>query len=134
MNPPHDDTDTAALWRLTVEQRRQIYEEEKRRIAETTPTFSKKTKIIAAVYLLGCLLLYFGITNAVMEFWNNSVWKLEPESDFFESLVEAAVTLIRPFLAVLIASWFVAIPVAIVYGLCAGIWTLLRRLVNRDDD
>ena len=83
MHSSEDDTDTAALWRLNAEQRQQIYEEEKRRIAHTTPAFSKKTKIIAAVYLLGCLLAYFGVTNAVIDFWSTHTWKLRPELDFF---------------------------------------------------
>ncbi len=67
MNLSEDDTDAAALWRLSAEQREQIYEDEKRRIKHDAPTFSKKTKIITAVYILGCLLLYFGVTNAVIE-------------------------------------------------------------------
>jgi hypothetical protein len=136
MNPSQDDADTTNLWRLTAEQRRQIYEEEKRRIEHTTPTFSKRTWIIAAVYLLGCLLLFFGITNAVMDFWSTHTWNLKPESDFFESLIEAAVTLIRPFLAVVLTFWAVVIPPAIVWGLWlwgADIPRFLKRLVNRDD-
>jgi uncharacterized membrane protein HdeD (DUF308 family) len=119
MNSSQDDTD-----------------EEKRRIADTSPLFSKKTKIIAAVYLLGCLLLYFGITNAVMDFWSTHTWKLKPESDLVESLFEAAVTLIRPFLAVVLTFWAVAIPPLIVLGLWswgADIVRFLKRLVNRDN-
>jgi Trk-type K+ transport system membrane component len=78
-----DDADTVALWRLTAEQRRQIYEEEKSRIEKASPEFSKRTKIIAAIYLLGCLLLYFGISTAVMEFWSTRTWTLKPESQIF---------------------------------------------------
>jgi hypothetical protein len=140
MNSSHHDTDTAATWRLTAEQRQQIYEEERRRIADKAPAFTKKTKIIAAVYLLGCLLIYFGITNAVMDFWSTHTWKLKPESEFFESIIGATVTLIRPFLAVVLTFWAVAIPPGIVLGLwCwrADIVRFLKRLVNRgkrDDD
>jgi uncharacterized membrane protein HdeD (DUF308 family) len=136
MNSSQDDTDTAALWRLTAEQRQQIYEEEKHRIAHTTPAVSKRTTIIAAVYLLGCLLIYFGITKAVMDFWSTHTWKLKPESEFFKSLVNAAVTLIRPFLAVVLTFWAVAIPLGIVLGLWswgADIVRFLKRMVNRDN-
>lgn len=99
--------------------------------------FTKKTKIIAAVYLLGCLLLYFGITKAVIDFWSTHTWQLKPESDVFQSLVEAVVTLIRPFLAVVLTFWAVAIPIGIVFGLwcwSADIASFVKRLVNRDDD
>ena len=134
MNSSQDDTDRVALWRLTHEQRQQIYEEEKTRIEHTARLFSKKTIIIAAVYLVGCLLLYFGVTNAVTDFWSTHTWKLKPESEFFESLLEASVTLVRPFLAVVLTFWAVAIPPGIVLGIwCWGadIVRFLKRLVNR---
>ena len=102
MNPSQDDAEMVAVWRLTAEQRRQIYDEEKRRIEHSSPMLSKPTRIVAAVYCLGCLLLFCGITNAAIDFWSTHTWKLKPEPEFFESLVEAVVTLIRPFLAVVL--------------------------------
>lgn len=133
MNLSQDDTDAVALWRLTAEQRQQIYEEEKRRIEDASPAISKKTKVIAAVYILGCLLLYFGIFSAVFDFWFSDTWKLKPESDLFESLLEAAVILIRPFLAVVFTFWLVVFPPLIVWGAWSwgtDIVRFLKRLVN----
>jgi hypothetical protein len=129
MNTSQDDL--VDLWRLTAEQRRQIYEEEKRRIAETSPMFSKMTKIIVAIYVLGCLLLYSGVTQAVVGFWCTHTWKLQPEPDFFWSLLGAAVSLTRPFLAVVGTFWAVAIPPLILWGFWVDIVRFVKRLMNR---
>jgi hypothetical protein len=56
--------------------------------------------VVAAVYLVGCLLLYFGIANALMDLCATGTWGLKPEPDLFLSFVDAAVTLIRPALVV----------------------------------
>ena len=132
-----EDTEKVALWSLTTEQRRQVYEEEKNRIEMASPLFSKRTKIIVAVYLLGCLLLYFGVSTAAIEFWSTRTWKLQPEPEFFDSLLEAAVTLIRPPLAVVVTFWAVAIPFGVAFGLLlhgVDATKLLRRLTKRVDD
>lgn len=132
-----DDTETVPLWRLTAEQRQQIYEEEKQRLARASPALSAKNKIIVGVYLLGCALLYFGVAAAVIDFWSTHAWELKPEPEFFESFVEAGVTLIRPFLAVVLTFWAVAIPPGIVWGLWlwgADIVAFFKRLLNRGND
>lgn len=140
MNPPQDDKDTPAVRRPTAERRQQIYEEEKirpDRVEQEARTFAKKTGVIASVYLVGCLLIYFGISNAVIDFWSTHTWELKPESDVFESLVYAVLTLIRPFVVVVVMFWVVAIPPGIVFGLwCGGahIVSFVKRLVNRDND
>jgi hypothetical protein len=137
MNLSKDDTETVPLWRLTAKQRQQIYEEEKQRLARNSPALSMKNKIIVGVYLLGCALLYFGVTAAVIAFWSTHTRELKPEPEFFESLIEAAVTLIRPFLAVVLTFWAVAIPLGIVWGLWlwgADIVALFKRLLNRGND
>lgn len=140
MNPSPDDRDATALWRLTAEQRQQIFEQEKHRIEHAAPAFSKKTKVIAAVYVLGCLLLYFGIPSASLEFWSTHTWKLKPEPDLFASLGEAAITLIRPFLAVILTFWFVGFPLIIalgIWGFGGDFLSFLKRMFNRenrDDD
>ena len=136
MNSPQDDTGPVALWRLTAEQRQKIYEEEKRRIEDAAPVFSRKTKVIAAVYFLGCLLLYFGIPQAVGDFGSIRSWKLAPEPELFYSLFEAARTLIRPFIAFWFVGMILVIPVGFV--LLLGGWGIdtvgsLKRLLNRDE-
>jgi len=135
MNPLQSHTGNVDLWRLTAEQRQQIYEEEKRRIEQAAPAVSRKTMVIAAVYLLGCLLIYFGVVHAIVDFWATRRWNLQPELGFFESLINAAVTLIRPFLAVVLTFWAVAIPAGVVWG--AWLWGadlvgFVKRVVNRD--
>jgi hypothetical protein len=132
-----NESETVALWQLTIEQRRQIYEEEKCRIERDLPVFSKGTKIIAAVYLLGCMLCYFGIARAAIEFWGTFKWRLQPEPNLFYELIEAAVVLLRPFLAVPMTFWAVAIPPLMIWGLWLGgvdAIGFLKRLIKRDDD
>jgi hypothetical protein len=135
MNPLQSDTGNVDLWRLTAEQRQQIYEEEKRRIEQAAPAVSRRAMVIAGVYILGCLLIYFGVANAAIDFWGTRTWNLKPEPGFFESLVDSVVTLIRPFLAVVLTFWAVAIPVGVVWGLWlwgADIVGFVKRLVNKD--
>lgn len=135
MNSPQNKNENVDLWRLTDEQRIQVYEEEKRRIKQNSPIFSKKTKIYISVYLLGCLLLYFGITNAAMDFWSTKKWNIQPEPDLFYSLFDAAILLIRPLLAVVLTFWTVAIPIGLVLGL--WIWgteiiSFIKKVINRN--
>lgn len=125
------------LSQLTADQRRQIYEEEKHRIEQSSPALSKKAKLLIAVYSLGCLLIYFGISDAALDFWGTRKWELRPEPHFFESLVEAAVMLVRPFLAVVLTFWVVAIPAGIIWGAWlfgADFIKFLKRLINRHND
>lgn len=84
-----NDESENTLCRLTAEQRQQIYEEEKHRIDQTGPWFSNKIKIMIVAYLLGCVLIYFGIPRSL----------IEPETALFMSLFDAGLKLIRPLLA-----------------------------------
>jgi hypothetical protein len=71
MNASGDETDTTLASRRTAEQRRRIYEEEKRLIEHSAPVFSKRTKIVAGMYLLGCVLIYFGIPRGAVDLDRN---------------------------------------------------------------
>jgi hypothetical protein len=136
MNTSEDNSDTG-LWRLTSDQRHQIYEEEKRRIEQSAPMLSKQTKIVAGVYLLGCVLIYFGIPRSGMDFYLTRQWTYQPETDIFRSLVNAALELTRPFIAVVICGWAVAIPPLLVWGLWSygeDIVRFFRRLFHRDHE
>lgn len=98
-------------------------------------TLRTAARAVIGIYILGCLLLYFGIPNAVIEFFSTHTWNLKPERDLVPSLVDAAVTLARPFLAVVLTFWAVAIPPAIVLGIwCWGtdIARFCKRLSNRE--
>lgn len=118
------------LWRLTAEQRREIYEQEKRRIERTSPTISNQTKILLAIYILGCILMYFGIPQSFIDFCGTRRWTYQPEKDVFLSIFKGAVEIIRPFLAVVICFWVVFIPVGIVWVLGGDLLKYLKRLIN----
>lgn len=123
------------LWELTADQRQLIYEQEKRRIKQSSPVLSKTALIIIGIYSLGCLLLYFGIPWAFVEFCQTRRWVNQPEPDIFLSLFEAAIQLTRPAFAVLVTCWAVFIPVGLIWG--AWSWgadfvRFIRRLLNRD--
>ena len=105
MDTSKDDSDEDILWRLTADQRQQIYNEEKRRRKQSAPMFSKQTKILIVAYLLGCVLIYFGIPQSFIAFCVTGQWTHKPETDIFGSLVNAAVELIRPFLAAVVCAW-----------------------------
>jgi hypothetical protein len=80
------------------------------------------------------VLLYFGVPRSFADFYATHRWTYEPETDILTSLVNAAVELIRPFLAVLVCGWAIAIPVGIVVGCFAYAHDLiewLRDLTNR---
>jgi hypothetical protein len=45
-----------------------------------------------------------------MDFYLTRQWTYQPETDIFRSLVNAALELTRPFIAVVTCGWAVAIP------------------------
>ncbi len=137
MSTSRDESDTPLLWRLTADQRRQIYEDEKRRIEQSAPLFSRRTKILAVTYLVGCVLQYFGIPWSLIEFYRTRQWRYQPDPDFVKSLGEATVQLIMPFLTVYAFVAMVALPVGLVFGVICWISDLLRwlkNLFNRDKE
>jgi len=84
--------------------------------------------------LFGCLLLYFGVPQSLIDFCGTHRWAYQPETDILASLFNAAVELVRPFLAVLICGWAVAIPVGVVWGFLLwgnDLLEFLRKLTNR---
>lgn len=90
---------------------------------------SKRTKIIIGVYLFGCLLLYFGTVNTLTHFCDTKQLKYLPEKNLLSSLVESAVCLLRPFLAVVICGWAIIIPLALfLHG--ADIYRFIRNKLN----
>lgn len=100
---------------------------------QPAPFVTKKTKWLIALYILGSLLLYFGIPQAVIEFMGTRNWVLQPERHLFKTLVEAVVTLIRPLLAVVISGWIVVIPALIIWYIWDKLYGLIKRLTHRGD-
>ena len=122
-----EQSDSISIWQLTDEQRQQIYEQEKERIEKTSPMLSKRTKILIAIYFLGCLLIYFGVMRSLLDFWNTRQWAYQPESDIFLSLLNAIIELVRPFLAV----WLIAIIVALPAGIVSVFWSCGANFIKR---
>jgi hypothetical protein len=124
MEASKNNFDKSIIFQLTAEQRNYIYEEEKSRIEQSTPILSKQAKIYIASYLLGCVLLYFGIVQSFIEFIGTGNWKYQTEKDIFYTLFNSIIELIRPFLAALFIIW----PILIIYGLWAWGDEILQNL------
>lgn len=92
-----NDSGGDILLRLTSEQRLQIYREEKRRIGKTDPRVSRKIKFHFAVYLFGCIVLYSGIVNSLVELVRTGQLKYKPNPDSFYIFVKSAFILFAPY-------------------------------------
>lgn len=128
-----NDFDKNILLQLTAEQKRYIYNEEKLRLEQVSPFLSKQAKFYIAFYLLGCVLIYFGIAQSFIEFWGTGKWVYKPEPTIFESLFNSAIELIRPFLAAYFITW----PFLIVYriwGWDSDIFKYLRKFFNSNKE
>lgn len=107
------DSDNNVFWRLTADQRRQIYNEEKERIEQTAPLFSQKTKLRIALYILGCVIIYSGIDNTIVDLlFDTGHWHFKTEN--LESLGSAAIELIRPLLVGYITVYVIYMPIMMV--------------------
>jgi hypothetical protein len=94
----------------------------------------KKFALVAVVYLFGCVLMYFGIAASIIDFMGSGKWKYQPEPDIASSLLNAAVFLIRPFLAVVVLGWALIIPIGLAFWVCMwsrDAFSFLRRLIRR---
>lgn len=100
--------------RLNAEQRQQIYEEEKHRIEQFSPRFSENIKIMIVAYLLGCVLIYFGIPRSF----------IKPEADLLLSLFNSVLELIRP----LLVGYICLLPFCAIFGVFGyDIFKYLRK-------
>ena len=138
MDISKEQSEPVSVWQLTDDQRQQIYEQEKCRIEQTSPMLSKSAifSVVSyvAIYFLGCLLIYFGIDQAFLDFCRTRQWTYQPESDIFESLFNAAIELIRPLLAGVLTFFVVAVPawgIREVWTLGANLIKFFKRLVNK---
>lgn len=94
---------------LTAEQRRRIYEEEKHLIEQSAPYISKRKASIIVIYCLGCLIIYSGILQALINLMGNGRWVYHREVGFFYELFNAAFFLSKPLIGFIVF----ALPVAI---------------------
>lgn len=126
-----NDFENNIFLQLTPEQKKYIYNEEKHRIEQSSPFLSKRAKFYIAFYFLGCVLIYFGIAQSLIEFWGTGKLEYKPETNIFESLLNSAIELIRPFLAVFFLTW----PFLIIYGLWvwgSDLFEYMRKIFNRN--
>jgi len=134
MNTSNAESDGLVLWRLTADQRQQIYEEEKRRMEQSAPKLSRNAKTQISVYLLGCVLIYFGIVQSLMNFARTRQWSYRPETDFPLSLFNAVWELARP----LAAGYLFGVPCYLVVFLfwesAPVLLKFLKRKNNRDNE
>ena len=69
---------------------------------------SANIKRAIALYVLGCVLIRFGIVDSLVELLAQKQWRYMPETNFLHSLGEAAFQLIRPFFVALFAPCIIA--------------------------
>lgn len=126
MATQNEITNNNILQLLTDEQRKYIYQIEKHRIEESPTIIPKKLWLYIISYFIGCLLIYFGIGGSLFEYFASGHWVYSPESDYFGTLLNSAIELIRPFIAVIFLSW----PLLLIYGLGYALWYLGTKLFN----
>jgi hypothetical protein len=116
-NEPNENT----LRVLTADQRQQIYEEEKSRLEQFAPKLSKNAKVQIAVYIFGCVLVYFGIAQSLLEFATTGQWSYsKPETNLFMTLFNAVWILAGP----LAAGYLFGVPCYVVVYL---LWTIKNK-------
>lgn len=75
-----------------------------------------KHKIWITIYIIGCVILYFGIPQLFIDLIGTHKVIYKPEKDLFLSLFDAVTVLIRP----VIAFFIFAIPVMLFWALYVG--------------
>jgi hypothetical protein len=89
----------------------------------------RRVFIVAGLYIAGCLLIYFGVVDAVLGYGVHGQWRLRPHPHLFGQLFWGVLNLLKPLLVGFFLMWLVLIPV--------GLWRLLvewiqeRRLRSR---
>jgi len=126
--------DEDVLWRLTADQRQQIYEEEKRRIEQSPKQLSRNAKTQIAVYLFGCVLIYFGIAQSLLDFTGTRQWLYRPETVLPLSLFNAAWELARPFAAGYLFGVPCYLVVFVLREYSPALLRFLKRSTNSDNE
>jgi hypothetical protein len=111
---------------LSPEQRHRVYEEEKSRLKKSSPLISGRTWFLIATYVVGCALLYFGISSAMLDFVATREWALKPEPNLHHDLTNAAIELVRPLLASWMCVLTIAIPTLLAFGVVERSWATTK--------
>ena len=113
------DSDKDILMRLTPEQRQQVYEEEKERIKQTAPTFSRKTKICIALYILGCVVILTGLIPTISHFFDTGKWQYQKDTfflgDSIEYMIGGAMSLLRPLVVGFATVFIIYMPLYLIF-------------------
>ena len=56
-------------------------------------------------YIVGWLLIYFGVVDALLDYGQTRKWQLSPDHHYFERFFSAALTLARPAIVGLFLMW-----------------------------
>jgi hypothetical protein len=89
----------------------------------------RRVFIVAGLYIAGCLLIYFGVVDAMLGYGVHGKWSLRPHPHLFGQLFWGVLNLLKPLLVGFFLMWLVLIPV--------GLWSLVvewiqeRRLHSR---
>lgn len=140
MNTSKDISDNDTLLRLTADQRQQVYKEEKEKIKQTAPTFSKKTKLYIALYALGCAVIYSGIIDSLTNLVDTGRWQHKTDIYFFTSsldcLANVAILALRPLLVGFVTVFIFFMPVFLVCLLIFDIdlMSKLKKCLKLDDE
>jgi len=118
MDTSRDDSDKDTLGRLTAEQRQQIYKEEKERLKQAAPTFSKKTIICIALYILGCGVILTGLIPTISHYFDTGQWQYRKDPLFLaesiEHMIGGAMALLRPLVVGFVTVFIIYMPVYLI--------------------
>jgi uncharacterized membrane protein len=110
--------DKDILWRLTAEQRQQIYKEEKERIKQAAPTFLKKAIICSALYILGCVVILTGLIPTLTNYFDTGKWQYKADTFFLaesiEYMIGGAMLLLRPLVVGFATVFIIYMPVYLI--------------------
>jgi hypothetical protein len=82
----------------------------------------RRVFIVAGLYIAGCLLIYFGVVDAVLGFGVHGNWKLRPHWHLFGQLFWGVLSLLKPLVVGFFLMWLVLIPI--------GLWRLLTEWIQ----
>lgn len=90
----------------------------------------RRVFIVAGLYIAGCLLIYFGVVDAVLGFGVRGTWRLRPHWHLFGQLFWGVLNLLKPLVVGFFLMWLVLIPVGL--SRLFAEWIQERRLRSTD--
>jgi uncharacterized membrane protein SpoIIM required for sporulation len=85
--------------------------------------------LIAGLYIASCLLIYFGIAGALLDYGDTHIWKLRPDKQIFERLLSATMTLILPLCVAFFLMW----ALLFLFGIPLIIHDFIQRRRRKND-